>query len=247
MPWACPLKNHTLLTFQTLTAVLRKMQVFWYVTLQSVMLWSITVQCPTLIRPWWWQCYCPVKCSYHDPSDSASYPQDLNLNFPVHHSPVLVSSTLYNDVLPKGKPHQKNFQKLNRNHKQFIPEEVKQLAVCNVDTQCYEVCIYIYIILQWCVADGTCSLQLPTRHTVQEYEQHRSWLQCVSKLQDLYPVHDKFDLNLEITIFLFCRFVLKWRTNCIFQLVPFLVFVCVRAPTILESPVTQLSTVLCLV
>jgi hypothetical protein len=32
--------------------------------------------------------------TYHDPIDSASYPQDLNFNFPVHHSPVLVSSTI---------------------------------------------------------------------------------------------------------------------------------------------------------
>jgi hypothetical protein len=39
--------------------VLRKMQVFWY-----VMLGSITVQRPTLIKPWWCRWYSPVKLSY---------------------------------------------------------------------------------------------------------------------------------------------------------------------------------------
>jgi len=60
----------------------------------------------------------------------------------------------------------KKSQKLNWNLKQFIPEEVKQLAVhdSNADTKCYEVYTYI-IILQWCRADGTCSLQLPTCHS----------------------------------------------------------------------------------
>jgi hypothetical protein len=38
--------------------------------------------------------------------------------------------------------------------------------------------------------------------TVQEYEQQRSWLQCVSKLQDLCPGHDKFDMNLGLSFFL---------------------------------------------
>jgi hypothetical protein len=76
------------------------------------------------------------------------------------------------------------------------------------------------------------NLQLATTHiTFQEYEHQRSWLQWVSKLQDLCPGHYQFDLNLGIAIFSCVDFVMKWLTNCIFQLAHFWyshmrVFVC---------------------
>ena len=119
-------------------------------------------------EPWQWRCYNPVKCSYHNPSDSTSHPWERNLNFPVHHSPVFVSSTVHNDILSTGKPHNKKFQKLNWNPWRGL-NNWQYVTGCNAHTQCYEVYIYIYIyllfahiILQWCGADRTCKLQLPT-------------------------------------------------------------------------------------
>jgi len=170
MPWVWPFKNCIFFTFQILTAVLWMMQVFWYLMLQSVMFWSITAQRPTLLNLdgegatvlWNAPTMTPLTPHHIHKTWTLTFQSTIH-QYWYHQLHIITYCQKVNCT-------RKKFQKLTWNLKEFIPKQVKQLAVC-ASMQCrqyYEVCMYIYlIILQWCGADGSCSLQLAPAHMSQ--------------------------------------------------------------------------------
>ena len=143
MPWACPLKKCTFLTFQILTAVPWKMQVFCYVTLQYAV-WSITVQRPTLLNldgegtTVLWNARTMTPLTQHHIHKTWILTFQFTIQqYWYHHLYIMTYCQKVNQT-------RKKFQKLNWYLKEFIPKQVKQLAVHN-NMQCRNVMRYIYI------------------------------------------------------------------------------------------------------